>query len=72
MILFKITKIVNISLRGKGLFFNRDFIFESKMKKIYFYFVNASFNFVNVRNDFAYSFLIFCYQKMSIVIKYEI
>ena len=51
-------KIVGISLRDKGSFFDRDFIFESKMKKVYFHFVNANFDFINVRNDFIYSFLI--------------
>ena len=58
MILFKTMKIVSISLRDKGFFFDRDFIFKSKMKKVYSYFVNASFDFVNVRNDFIYLFLI--------------
>ena len=72
MISFKIIKIVSIFLRDKGFFFNRDFIFKSKMKKMYSHFVNASFDFVNVRNDFIYSFLISHYQKMSIIIKYKI
>ena len=42
------TKIINIFLRDKDSLLNRDFIFELKIKKMYFYFVNASFNFVNV------------------------
>ena len=42
------TKIINISLRDKNPFFDRNFIFESKMKKVYSHFVNASFDFVNV------------------------
>ena len=71
MILFKIMKIVNIFLRDKDPLFDRDFIFESKMKKVYSHFVNISFNFINVRNDFIYSFLIFHYQKISIIIKYK-
>ena len=41
-------KIVNIFLRDKDSLLDRDFIFELKIKKIYFYFVNASFDFVNV------------------------
>ena len=61
MISFKTMKIVNIFLRDKDSFFDRDFIFESKMKKMYFYFVNVNFDFINVQNDFAYSFLIFHY-----------
>ena len=48
MILFKTTKIVNISLRDKDSFLDRNFIFKLKIKKIYFYFVNANFDFVNV------------------------
>ena len=66
------TKIVNIFLRDKGFFFDRDFIFKSKMKRVYFHFVNASFDFVNIRNNFTHSFLIFHHQKINIIIKYEI
>ena len=72
MISFKITKIVNIFLRDKNSLFDQDFIFESKMKKMYFHFVNVNFNFINVRNDFTYSFLIFYYQKINIITEYEI
>ena len=59
MILFKTIEIISIFLRDKDFFFNRDFIFESEMKKIYFHFVNINFDFTNIQNDFAYSFLIF-------------
>ena len=72
MILFKIMRIVSIFLRDKDSLFDRDFIFKSKMKKMYSHFMNVSFNFVNVRNDFTHLFLIFYYQKMNIIIKYEI
>ena len=58
MILFKMMKIINIFLYDKDFLLDRDFIFELKIKEMYFYFVNASFNFVNVRNNFIYSFLI--------------
>ena len=63
---------MNIFLRDKDSFFDRDFIFKSKMKKVYSHFVNVSFNFINIRNDFTYSLLIFRYQKMNIIIKYEV
>ena len=71
MILFKIIKIINILLRDKDSFFNQKFIFKSKMKRVYSHFVNINFNFINIRNNFAYSFLIFHHQKINIIIKYE-
>ena len=66
------TKIVNISLRDKNSFFDQNFIFESKMKKVYSHFVNVNFDFINVQNNFTYSFLISRRQKINIIIKYEI
>ena len=65
-------KIVSIFLRDKNSFFDRDFIFKSKMKRIYFHFVNANFDFINIGNDFIYSLLISRRQKINIIIKYEV
>ena len=48
MISFKIMKIINIFLRDKDSLLDRDFIFELKIKEVYFHFVNANFNFINV------------------------
>ena len=48
IISFKTIEIVGISLRDKDPLFDRDFIFEPKMKKVYSHFVNANFNFINV------------------------
>ena len=39
---------------------------------MYSHFMNASFNFVNIRNDFTYPLLIFRRQKINIIIKYKI
>ena len=63
---------MSIFLRDKDSLFDRNFIFKSKMKKMYSHFMNASFDFINVQNDFTYSFLISHYQKINIIIKYKI
>ena len=42
------------------------------MKNIYSHFVNIEFNFVNIRNDNDFSFIIFRYHKIDSIMKYEI
>ena len=45
-------EIISVSLRDKNSLFDRDFIFKLKMKKMYIYYENANFDFINVRNNF--------------------
>ena len=41
------------------------------MKGVYSYFVNVGFNFVNIRNDNDFSFIISRYYKINSIMKYE-
>ena len=41
------------------------------MKNVYFHFINAEFNFVNVRNDNDSSFIISRHHKIDSIMKYE-
>ena len=45
-------------MKKKRSLSNHDFLFKSKMKNIYFHFINIEFNFVNVYNDNDFSFII--------------
>ena len=49
-----------------------NFLFESQIKSVYSHFVNVEFNFVNVRNDNDFLFVISHYYKINLIIKYEI
>ena len=42
------------------------------MKGIYFYFINIKFNFVNVRNDNDFLFIIFYRYKINSIMKYKV
>ena len=60
-----------IFLKEKKSLLNRDFLFESQMKSVYFHFINAEFNFINVYNDNDSSFIISRYYKIDSIMKYE-
>ena len=64
-------KTIIVSLKEKRSLLNRDFLFESQMKNVYSHFVNAKFNFINIRNDNDFSFVIFHHYKINSIIKYE-
>ena len=42
------------------------------MNNVYFYFVNVDFNFINVRNNNDFLFIIFHFYKINLIMKYEI
>ena len=42
------------------------------MKSVYFHFINVEFNFINVRNDDDFLFVIFRYYKIDSIMKYEV
>ena len=58
-------------MKEKESLLDRDFLFEPQMKSVYSHFVNAGFNFVNIRNDDDSSFVISRYYKIDLIIKYE-
>ena len=58
-------------MKKKRSLSNRDFLFESQMKSVYSHFVNAGFNFINIRNDNDSSFIISRYYKIDSIMKYE-
>ena len=58
-------------MKEKESLSNRDFLFESQIKGVYFHFVNVEFNFVNVYNDDDSLFVISRYYKIDLIIKYE-
>ena len=72
IIFSKSIETITVSLKGKRSLSNHDFLFESKMKNIYFHFVDIKFNFVNVRNDSDSLFIISRYYKIDLIMKYEI
>ena len=59
-------------MKKKKSLSNRDFLFELKIKNIYSHFINIEFNFINVRNDNDFSFIISRYYKINLIMKYEI
>ena len=59
-------------MKKKKSLLNRDFLFELKIKDVYFHFINIKFNFVNIRNDNDFSFIISRYYKINSIMKYEI
>lgn len=67
----KSTGTVVVLFRGKGFLLDRDFLFESEMNGVYTHFVDSTFDFVNVRNDTAFLFVIPRYHRIESVIKYE-
>ena len=58
-------------MKKKKSLSNRDFLFESQIKGVYSHFVNVEFNFINIRNDNDFSFIIFRYYKIDSLMKYE-
>ena len=72
IIFSKLIKIIIVFLKRKKLLSNRDFFFESKMKSIYFHFINIKFNFINIRNNNDFLFIIFRRYKINLIMKYEI
>ena len=59
-------------MKRKKSLSNRDFLFELKMKNVYSHFINTKFNFVNIRNDNDFLFIISRYYKINSIMKYEI
>ena len=59
-------------MKEKKSLSNRNFLFESKIRNIYFYFINIEFNFINVRNDNNSLFIIFRRYKINSIMKYKV
>ena len=72
IIFLKLIKTIIVFLKKKKSLSNRDFLFKSKMKNVYSHFINIEFNFVNIRNDNDFSFIISHRYKINSIIKYEI
>ena len=67
----KSTGTVAVSLRGKGLLPDRDFLFEPEMNGVYAHFVDSTFDFVSVRNDTASPLVMPRHHRIGSVIEYE-
>ena len=60
-----------MSLRGKNLLSNWDFLFKLEINKVYTYLINANFNFISIRNNSVTPLIIPRYYRIGFVIKYE-
>ena len=67
----RLIKTIIIFLKEKKSLLDRDFLFESQIKDVYFHFINVEFNFVNVYNDNDFSFIIFRYYKIDSIMEYK-
>ena len=67
----RLIKTIIVFLKEKKSLSNRDFLFESQMKNVCSHFINVEFNFVNVRNDNDFLFVISRYYKIDSIMKYD-
>ena len=67
----RLIEIIIVFLKEKKPLLNRDFLFEPQIKSVYFHFINAGFNFINVYNDDDSLFIISRYYKIDSIMEYE-